>query len=61
VELDEFHVGDRRPRAYASATPSPVATSGLLVYRYTFPEPPVARTVASATKVWIAPVFLSST
>ena len=45
VELDELHVATRQPARQAAAMPSPVAVSGLVVYRYTLPAPPVARMV----------------
>ncbi len=37
------------PARYAMATPSPVATGGLVVRPYTCPAPPVASTVTMAT------------
>jgi len=60
-ELDEFHVGDRRPRAVCQRDPVPRGDVGVARVQVHLSEPPVARTVASATKVRIAPVFLSST
>src|ERR1039457_7479149 len=36
------------PARYAMATPSPVATSGLVVFRNTRPRPPVASRTARA-------------
>jgi hypothetical protein len=40
--------------------PSPVAVSGLVVYRYTLPAPPVARMVCGARKVTTSSVASSS-
>ena len=49
------------PARYAIATPSPVAMSGFDVYRYTFPQPPVANATLGAEKVLTRPVSLFST
>ena len=40
----------RAPARYASATPSPVATSGFVVSANTWPAPPVASSVARAER-----------
>jgi hypothetical protein len=48
----------RQPARQAAAMPSPVAVSGLVVYRYTLPAPPVARMVCGARKVTTSSVSL---
>ncbi len=51
----------RQPARHAMAMPSPVLMSGLVVYKYTLPAPPVANTVFCAAMVITLPVVLSST
>ncbi len=51
----------RQPARQAMAMPSPVAMSGLVVYRYTLPAPPVASTVWRAEKVTTSSRTVSST
>ena len=46
----------RQPARQPIAIPSPVAVSGFVVYRYTFPAPPVARMVSCAAMVITSPV-----
>ena len=50
------------PARQAAAMPSPVATGGLVVSRYTMPQPPLARTVCRAhTRVGRSPVLVYTT
>ena len=49
------------PARHAMATPSPVAESLLVVYRYTRPQPPVASRTRSERKISTSPELRSST
>ena len=50
-----------QPARQPMAMPSPVAVSGLVVYRYTLPAPPVARMVERAPIVLTLPALRSRT
>ncbi len=50
----------RQPARQPIAMPSPLAVSGLVVYRYTLPAPPVASTVCRAPTVTTRSAFRSS-
>ena len=51
MKLHELEIGRRAPARYAIATPSPVATGGLVVSLNTWPAPPVASSVRARATV----------